>query len=174
MTLLSTLIPLPSDDVISILDEDGNQLIENARPISVSVNRDSKKFIHPLETNAVRADHKIITPVEITMRVILEAENYEDTYQEIGSLFRDSTEVLIQTKADTFDRMILERMPHTEDPSLFDAISMDLRFGETLIGNTVILEVDDSFTTTNRGQLQPSEASPDQTNQGSLLYNAFF
>ena len=166
---LSTLIPTSASDIVGVFDGQGNQVLENARPTGLSVNRSARKFTHPLENNASRADGKIILPNQITYGIVLQADEYEAAYAEIESYYLSSDELTIQTKVKSFDRMIIVDMPHDEDPQMFDAVVMSLTLEETQLGTTVIVANDPNFSTVNRGQLQPQEPSAEQDNQGSLL-----
>ena len=174
MTLLSTLIPTAADDAVRIFNQNDDQILNNARPIGVTVNRDSLKFTHPLENNASRADGKIILPVQITYSVILQAGEYEAAYSEINRYFLSSEELTVQTRARSFGRMIVTAMPHREDSQLFDAIAVDISLEETQIATTQTVGNDEGFSTTDRGQVQPQTPSADQGSQGSLLFRGFF
>ncbi len=173
MTTLSTLIPTAASDVIGIFDQQGNQVLANARPTGVTVNRDSLKFTHPLENNTSRADGKVILPNIITYSVVLQAGDYEATYSEINRYYLSSEELIVQTKARSFGRMIVKSMPHSEDPQLFDAIVVDITLEETQIATTLTVANNEAFSTTNRGQVQPQTPSTDQGNQGSVLFQLF-
>lgn len=174
MSLLNTFVPLPSDDVIAILNADGDQILADGRAMNMSVVEASRKFNHPLETNAVRSDHKIILPVEINMRIIFEADFYEDGYRELKELYLNSDELSVQTRVDTYDSMVIVSMPHEETVELFNAIAIDIKFEETLIGITEIVEGNPEFSTTNRGQVQSQDPSPDQAGGGSVAFDLFF
>lgn len=171
MTLRTSQDNSAAIDAVSILDVDGNQVLRELRPLAVNVVRGSNKFTHPLENNATRADHKIITPVQVEYRAIIQAEEYQETYNELERLFIDSTELLVQTRARTFDRMIILSIPHNEDPSLFDALSIVVTLEETQIGRTVIAAINPLFSTVNRGQVQPGATSGNQDSQGSAAFS---
>ena len=169
MTLRSSQTSSAAFDAVGILDNDGFPVISGLRPVSVDVVRSSKKFTHPLENNAIRSDHKIITPIQIEYRGIIQAEDFQETYNQIERLFIDSTLLTVQTRAGTYESMIIQAMPHKEDTDLYNAISIVVSFEETQITQVVTVDIDQAFSTVNRGQVQPGETSPDQENQGSIL-----
>ena len=173
MTLLSTFIPTAASDIIGIFNQEGDQVLVDARPTGVTVVRDSLKFTHPLENNTSRADGKIILPVQITYSVVLQSGDYESAYSEINRYFLSSEELIVQTKARSFGRMIVTAMPHKEEPQLFDAIVVDISLEETQIATTLTVANDEAFSTTNRGQAQPQTPSATQESQGSVLFQLF-
>ena len=173
MTLLNTLIPTAADDAVRIFNQDDDQILINARPMGVTVTRDSLKFTHPLENSASRSDGKIILPVQITYSVILQAGDYESAYSEINRYFLTSEELIVQTRARSFGRMIVTAMPHKEEPQLFDAIMVDISLEETQIAATLTVANNEAFSTTKRGQSQSKTPSADQKSKGSVLFNLF-
>lgn len=173
MTFLSTLVPTAASDVVGIFNQEGDQVLVEARPVGITVSRDSLKFTHPMENGTSRADGKIILPTVIGYSVILQAGDYEAAYSEIDRYFKSSEELVVQTKARSFGRMIVVSMPSKEDSTLFDAIGVDIALEETQIATTLTVSNDEAFSTVNRGQVQPQEASADQSEQGSLLFQLF-
>ena len=175
MSLNNTLTSTGAVDVFAILDSAGNQVIENGRPLQASIIRSSKKFTHPLENNATRADGKIITPVQISVSIIFQGGDYESGYRELERLFERSDSLMVRTKVRTFDNMIITDMPHKEDSAAYDAITVDIKLEETLLATVVILPANNpAFSTVNRGQQQTQAANADQTSGGSFLFRQFF
>lgn len=173
MSLLNTFIPIGGEDVVSIIDSDGNEILSSGRAMRLSVTRSSKKFNHPLENNGNRSDGKIITPIGITLSVIFQEADYKDGYAEVEQLFESSDFISMRTKVRTFDNLIVTDMPHEETPGIFNAIAMDIKMEETQIATVVTVDTDKDFSTVNRGQLQPGDPSANQENQGSLLFRLF-
>ncbi|WVH05516.1 hypothetical protein KKJFFJLC_00061 [Vibrio phage vB_VpaS_PGB] len=120
-------------EVIAILDEDGNQLFSSAVNIGVSV-APSKVFArHSIENKQVVIDDQFDNPTSLSMRMILNPSDYVDVYKEIKTAYDSITNFTIQTKVDLYQNMYLESLPHEEDPSMFNTISMTLEFTEQLI-----------------------------------------
>lgn len=126
MALIDTLIPNASADVVAVFDENFNQVFENARPIKAAVNEESKIMDHPLETGATISDHQIFLPISIELSLILSRDDYRSVYQQIKQVFRTNTVLTVQTRTDSYPNMLIEKMPHDEDPELFDVIAVAL------------------------------------------------
>lgn len=163
-----------SRDIVAILDANGNPILTPVRAISVNVVRNSKKFTHPLENNAVTTDYKIIEPVRVEFSAIIQSEDYQETYNELERIFLSSEFLMIQTKARTFDNMIVVNMPHKEDTTTFDALQISILFEETQIARVETVDINEDFSTVNRGQVQPQESSEQQTRQGSAAFDLIF
>ena len=173
MTIRTAQDNSPANGTVAILDDRGRVILSDLVPISVGVSRGSNKFTHPLETNASRADGKIITPVQIEYSGIIQAQDYQSTYNEIERIFIDSTTLRVRTRSRTFQNMIITSMPHEESADIFDALSIILILEETQIARTITPATNPDFTTTQRGQIQPSAASNDQVRQGSAAFRFF-
>lgn len=120
-------------NLIAILDEDGNQLFDTAVNIGVSV-LPSKTFArHSLENKQVVIDDQYDNPTSLSMRVILNPSDYASVYNQIKEAYESVTSFIIQTKVDIYQNMFIESLPHEEDPSMFNTISMTLSFTEQLI-----------------------------------------
>ncbi len=109
----------------------GNILMSSAI-MSCSVTDDSKLMEHPIESGALVVDHKVINPVEITLRLCLPAYIYSSVYREIRRLYEDSVYLRIKTKAQWYTNMVLQALPHDETPETFDRLVFDLHFKEVL------------------------------------------
>jgi len=146
------------------------QLFDTARPIKANINRSSKIMDHPIENGSIVSDFSIIMPVGIELSMILTGEEYASVYQEMKNYFLSRTLVSIQTRADVFDDMIIEAMPHEESPDMFDVLPVAFKFREvqmitvqyqSLAPQNVQSPTDES--TVSRGAQQP---------QTSVLYDA--
>lgn len=154
-----------------------NQLISDARPMRASIQEASEFFQHPLETSKYVTDHKIITPVEISITMILTGETYRDTYAQIKQLFLDSTPLVVQTKTDIYTNQIIQSIPHEEDPELFDGISLTFNTREIQFASTEVAFAPFDQTeqgTVERGQQQPVQAQESRASIAFDLYERFF
>ena len=167
MPLLNVKVPNASADVVAIFDENFNQVFENGRPIKAMVNEDSKVMEHPVETGATITDHSIILPVEIELSLILDSENYRNTYQQIKTLFKSRKLLTVQTKTDSYRNMLIQKIPHDEDPELFDVIAIAVSLKEVLFvtaqfGTLPASKVANksNASTVQKGEQQAKTASP--------------
>jgi len=120
-------------DVVGVFDgESLQQVFRNARPVKAYVREGSKVMDYPVETGVTLSDHKITLQKQIDLGLIIPAEFYASTYQEIVGAAMNSTLLTVQTRAGVYPNMIIEAMPHEEDPSMYDAITMSLRLREVL------------------------------------------
>ncbi len=141
MAIRRVFTPSATADVVAILDEQGNQVFSGARALGVSISSEIKYMTHPVDTGGNVTDHRIILPDVITLAVILTPEAYRSTYQEVRQAARNSTALIVQTKANTFENMRIAQYPTEEDPALFNTITMNIGLREIQFDNprTVLL-----------------------------------
>lgn len=145
MSIKNSKVVSPTADVVSVLDDTGQQVFAGAQAIRASIGGQIKYMIHPLEDESTTSDHKINLPDTVSLSVILSPESFRDTYQEIKRIARDGVPLTVQTKSDTFINMHIESYPSEESTALFDTIAMTigLREIETETPTTVLLSVND-------------------------------
>ena len=140
-----------SSDVVGIFDSNSfQQVFAQARPMRAQIRETSKVMDHPAETGVVLSDHHIINPTEIDMQMIIPAQYFSSTYVQIRTAWTNATKLNVQTKTGTYRNMVIQDMPHEEDPDKFDVISLFLRFKE------IIYQV----PTAVAGQNMPANYSP--------------
>jgi len=175
-TSLRNLTPTAAVDVVGVYDVDFNQVFPGGRPIKATIKEEATFFKHPLENSTSRTDHIIFNPVEITLNVVLIGEQYRNVYQQIKQIFRGQTQLIVQTKTDTYENMYIQGMPHDEDPGSFDAVIMSLMLAETQLAATEVVfqaaRLSDSDTV-DRGQQEPREPTDAEAGRGSLLSRIF-
>lgn len=115
-------------DRVAVLDEAFNQVFPFARPLSVRVNERSQLMDHTTETGQVITDYSIILPIEIDLSVIVEAENYRDTYEQIRTLYTTKQLLTVQTNTANYPDMVIADMPHEERTEIYDALPIALHF----------------------------------------------
>ena len=127
----------------------------NARPIKAIVSESSRFMSHPIENGEVITDHRIILPTTISIAVILRPLFYRRTYNLIRNDFNNAQQFDIRTKTRTYRDMYLREIPHEEDISKFDTVTMVLEFVEAQFFNVVESDI----------ELSEVEASDDSSTQ---------
>lgn len=122
-----------SGDIVAIIDQQSlTQLFQAARPLKVEVKEGARVMEHPVESGSMIADFRVIRPKEIDLSLIIPAPDFSSTYEQIRSAFTNSTLLSVQTKTDVYQNMIIAEMPHTEDPEMFDVITLAMHLREVL------------------------------------------
>lgn len=137
-TDLRSLIPTAAVDVVGVFDVDFNQVFPDARAMKATVKDDATFFQHPLESSVIRTDHIIFNPVQIGLTVIMSGDEYRNIYRQIKQIYRDQTQLIVQTRTDTYEQMYIQQMPHDESPDNFDSVVMEISLYETLIAVTEV------------------------------------
>lgn len=130
--IIRTLIPFFAADRVGIYDQSYTQLFRQARPIKVTVKETAKVMEHPIETGATITDHRVIEPVEIEMSLVIATEDFQDVYRSIRQYFLNGTLLVIQTKSGTYDNQLIAAMPHEEDNTMYDGITLAISFKQAL------------------------------------------
>lgn len=181
MALLDALFPTFAADVVAVFDNSFNQVFTNARPVKAMIREASRVMEHPVETGATITDHRVIEPIEIELSLVLSSADYRSVYQQIREVFFAATLLSVQTRTSIYSNMLISEMPHDEDADLFDAVSIALKLKEVLFvaaqyGNLPASSVADKSqaSTTQRGELQSTDAGDATTSTDSLLYQEYF
>lgn len=117
-----------NQDAVGVFNDNFEQIIQNARPVSADVVPRARLMDHPLESGQLITDYKVILPIEILMSVIMTSAYFRDTYREIWNLWQNSTLVTVQTKTGSYSNMVISEQPHEERVERYDAILMYIRF----------------------------------------------
>jgi len=177
-------------DVVAIRRADtGAQVFADARPMAASIYEVAKALEHPLETGSSVIDHLVFTPIEIEVPLVATGDAAPDLYGEIRELFRSGIVLTVQTRARTYDSMLITALPHEERPEEFDALTITLQLREAIFvsstygGAVVVTPAPRAagaprggaarVATTKRGAQQTTPAPPAQEAKGSLLFQAF-
>jgi len=78
----------------------------------------------------------VFQPVEIELPVMVIGRRGGSLYGEIRELFRAAVILTVQTRAETYDNMLLTAMPHDERPEEFDALTITLQLREAIFVET--------------------------------------
>lgn len=124
------MISTKAQDAVALLDDNLNQVAANARIISAQITEESQVMSHPVETGGTIEDEIVFSPTTISLNIILAANSYRSTYQEIKQLYTRRALLTVQTKADSYQSLVIENMPHDEDASLFDTLAISIRLKE--------------------------------------------
>lgn len=162
-----------AQDVVAVFNSDLVQVFTEARAIKANVDRASKAMEHPLETGATITDHRIILPVSIDLSLLLVSADYQAVYQQVRDLFKAGTLLTVQTRADSFPSMLIEKMPHDESPDMYDGIALALtlkqaQFVQPQFSTYKVAQPKDS-NTVPRGQQEGAES----TRRSSILSGVF-
>ena len=166
---LRSLIPTVETDIIGVFTKDFTQVFARARPLKVSVKEESKLMEQPLETGANTVDHRIIQPVEIELSMILQAEDYRDTYDDIKQFYLDGTLLSVLTQTASYDSLMIESMPHEEGGEMYDAITLALKLKEVHFVTPefgIVPRSPKDSSTVDRGNQQSKEVNQSVLSRG--------
>ena len=177
--------PTASADVVAVFDANGNQLFDLARPIKCNVSQSAKVMDHPVESGATISDFMIILPIEIELSMICTSSEYKAVFQQVKAAFLAQETVMVITKADTYDNMLIQAIPHEETPEMFNVIPVAIKLREVILvttqyqdapANTVANPNDQS--TINSGETTPAPSTTtlaqDIKNGAVNFYNNMF
>lgn len=163
--ILDSLLPNFAVDSVAIYNSNLQQVLRGARPVKATVRDDSKLMEHPVEDGTIITDNKIDMPKEIDLSLILNGRDFQSVYQQISQLKTQGALLIVQTKTGLYRNMAIERMPHDEDPSTFDVVTMalslkEVQFVQATYGTLPPRQVKKKTqaSTVNRGQQQTTQA----------------
>lgn len=164
--ILDQFNPSSYQDSVAIFDQNFNQLFRQARTIKATVKEQSKVMQHPVETGAIISDHVIILPVEIDLSLILSSIDYQEVYRNIRQYYLNSTLLVVQTKSGIYTNQLISSLPHEEDPSQYDALSVALSLRQVIIVTAkygIAPKSKKHTSRSNRGTQQAKPASKETT-----------
>jgi hypothetical protein len=173
INIINTLLPSASVDTVAIFDQNYHELFSQAKSIKAVVKEQSKLMEHPIETGAIITDHRIVLPIEIDLSMILASSDYQDVYKSIRQYFFDATLLIVQTRAAIYKNQIISALPHEEDPTMYDALTIALSLKQVLYVSaqyTNTPKYANNSSTIDRGQQQgtPANAQETSTLQGDI------
>ncbi len=142
-TLTGLLTSSKRIDVVKILDQQTMaQVFQAARPMKAHVKETAKISKYPVETGYTSADNRVSNPTEIEMDMFIPAGAYDTAYPQIRNAWQAGTLLSVQTRTGTYKNLVIEDMPHDEDPDIYTAVIMHIRFSEFIIvssaGNSTV------------------------------------
>lgn len=118
-------------DILGIYNG-GTQVFQKARPLKASVLEPSRIMKHPAETGVMLADHQVIDPVEIDLPLVIPAQYYAATYQQIIQARNAATLLSVKTPVNVYQNMIISKVPLDFSPEHFNAVIITLRLEQVL------------------------------------------
>lgn len=168
LNLVSQFIPSFNVDSVAVFTQDYTQVFRGGRPIKAVVKENSKLMEHPIESGAVVTDHRILLPIEIELSLILRPDEYRETYNQIKQLYEEGTFLIVQTRSGIYTNQLIQGLPHEEDPTIFDTITIALSLKQVQMVTaqyTTTPRNPKNSSTTQRGVLQTTEATPTQNSK---------
>lgn len=175
VTIVSTLLPSYAVDYVAIFDQNFNQLFTDAKAIKAVVKEQAKVMEHPVETGAIITDHRIILPVEIDLSLILASEDYQDVYKAIRQYYYQATLLIVQTRSGIYENQLISALPHEEDPSMYNALTIALSLRQVLFVTAeygVVPRYPSDSTTVSRGTQLGTPANVANTTTALSAYRA--
>lgn len=167
---------MSAQDIVGVFDDSGAQQFEKARSVRLQVMRDSKSMQHPLEDGSTVVDHRVVLPIEANLLMVLQAEDYRDSYSKMQALFNSGQLLTLQSKTSRYANMYIAAMPHEETSEMLDAVQITISLVEaqffksqaTASGGGRSPRGSKSATTIKRGE-QSAKAAP----QSSTAFKLF-
>jgi len=148
-----------------------------ARPLRLRVIDRAKVMKHPVEDGTTMTDHVVIEPVRIEIQMIF-IRDYRDTHAQMRQAFQDAKLFTVQTKADTYESMVISEFPHEEDTDFWDVLVCNLRLSEARIIKPEYGELSQDKTanssdasTVNRGSQQTTQTTSSDAAKASSTYS---
>lgn len=123
-------------DLVAVLNENLNQVFEGAYITTANIAEESQVMSHAVETGATIVDEIVLQPISITLSVTLNPNNYRSIYQEIKQAYLSRALLIVQTKSDSYSSMVIEKIPHDEEPNVFDTITLTISLKEVKFVDT--------------------------------------
>jgi len=164
--IINTLLPSAAVDSVAIFTQDYTQIFRDARVIKAVLKENSKLMEHPVESGAIITDHRVILPVEIDLSMLVTSVNYQDVYKQIRQYFFNATLLVVQTRSGIYENQLIAALPHEEDPTMYNAISIALSLKQVQIVVAqygVVPKRQSQTTTIDRGTQQGTVAPPQST-----------
>ena len=130
--ILNTLLPTFAFDSVAVFTQDFTQIFRNARPIKAVVKEQAKVMEHPVESGVTITDHRIILPIEIELSLILASADYQSVYSNIKQYYLNATLLTIQTRSGVYQNQLIASMPHEEDPTQYNVLTVALSLKEVI------------------------------------------
>lgn len=171
--IISTLLPSFAVDSVAVFTQDFTQIFRAARSIKAVIKEQSKVMQHPVESGIVITDHRIILPLEIDLSLILNSFDYQNVYETIKGYYLQGTLIVVQTRSGVYQNLLIEKMPHEEDPMMYDVLTLALGLKEVIFTTAqygVVPKNPKNSTNVSRGTQQGTTATPSQSIAQDLIY----
>lgn len=121
------------DKPVILYTEDGEEVLENAAIISCRISDQSKLMEHPIESGAKISDHKVFEPRTIELTIALTSNGYASEYRQLFNLYRDCTIMKLQTKAQVYNNLQIESIPHEEKVETMNRMIFNVKLKEAIV-----------------------------------------
>lgn len=125
--------PQLSSDYVPVQILDNNTfdvLFYDINPMRLSVVDEKRATRFKVEDGSERSDHVVKNAVEINIELIVSGDNARQQYQAIRQAYLDDTLVIVQSKMQTYENMLIEAFPHEETDQMYDGAIIPLRLIE--------------------------------------------
>lgn len=119
-------------DVFIVNNETGDEVFAGATPLGASTMPASQVMSHPAETGFSFADHRVVDPLRMTLRLLLPKANYRAVYSEIRTFFDNGQLVKVHTRTRVARNMAIVSIPDELDAEVFDAITLEMTLQEMI------------------------------------------
>lgn len=165
-------------DLVGIFDDDFQQLVPGARPIKAIVREEARVMDHPVEDGTTITDHRVMLPIEVELSLML--ANPADDYAQLQGIYRRAELVTVQTRTSSYRNMLIQSLPHDEDPEIFDSVPLALRLREVVLVEAQFqalpprqVERPRDASTKRRGEQSTAQADPETERKSSSLFKIF-
>lgn len=128
-----------------------NELLSGMSVLNYTVRDDSQFATHPIETGATIADHHIFNPVQISCNVAFppkgfkwaqvsivdllygRGQTFEETYNELKTLYETSAKLIIKTDAKVYENMYITSIPSDVAPNTADRQIFNITFEQAIM-----------------------------------------
>lgn len=121
------------DKPVILYTQDGEEVLADASIISCRVDDQSKLMEHPIESGAKISDHKVFEPRSIELTIALTSNGYASEYRQLFNLYRDCTIMKLQTKAQVYNNLQIESIPHEEKVETMNRMIFNLKLKEAIV-----------------------------------------
>lgn len=167
---LNTFGYILKNKAVALYEEGRQEILEDCSILSCSINQRSRLMEHPVESGAKIVDHKVLDPVQVRLQVALPETYFENEYQKILTLYKKSTLISLQTKAQIYDNLVVQSLPHDERVDTMNRLIFNLELREVQIVEPVFVETPKK---TKSAQNQKTQKKGQvQTKSSSILFNA--
>lgn len=119
-------------DVFVVDNETGDEIFAGATVLGASTNPTSQVMSHPAEVGFSFSDHRVVEPLDMSLRLLSPKAQYRDTYSQIREYFDAGKLVKVHGRTRISGNMALVSIPDEVDPETFSAITLELTLKEMI------------------------------------------
>lgn len=147
------------DTIADSTDKTGGEIFSIT---DVSVTRSANAIKSPIETGTQIFDNKVIMPLEVTMRAIVKASNWQKVWEILLRIYNDRTYTFysVYTRGEIIDNLMLVGIDREETSDKFDAVDLTLKFTQIIYATEQAKQVDDQKDSSTKNTGQKNTTSP--------------